>query len=215
MTAPSPELGYLLLGQPEMAELLMRSLSLKGNLPQYLEGEFSPSVTVADLTSTPYLWLRRASRWRIGLAQAAVAAQVSIFAFVSNIADRSVLALLESLTLDNTTAGAIAYQYGVSLAGTGGVASAAVGTFCDDRQQGTGAQYRGGVGTNAAAPLGGNPPTVIVPPNSSVIVPLGDVLTARDNGVFASAFIVQTTAVNTALRVSLTWVERALLASEK
>jgi hypothetical protein len=213
MTAP--ELGYLLLGQPDLSELLMRALQLKGNLPQYLEGEISPSVTLFDLTATDYLWLRRQSRWRIGATQAAVAAQFAIFAFGTNVADRSVLALLEGITFDNTTAGPLTFQYGISLAGAGGVAFAGAGVFCDDRQQSTAAQYRGGVGTNAAAPLGGNPPSIIVPANSSVYLPLGDVLTARDNGVFTSVFIAQGAAVNTPLRVSLVWRERALLASEK
>lgn len=54
----TPE-GYLLLGQPTLAEQTMRALELKGDLPQLVDPRFQLGVTTDDWTSEEYLWLRR------------------------------------------------------------------------------------------------------------------------------------------------------------
>jgi hypothetical protein len=215
-------LAHLLLGQPDLAEQYMRALALKGELPSYTGGEFDPSITVADLTDPEYLWLRRVARLSQGVTIAAVAAQFSQAGFTAIAGANRVLAVIESLIITNSTAGGLTFMVDSQPVAT--LAAAAANTpksALDDRAIPFNALQPtpnfGWVTATAAAEITGLGRIIVaIPSNTTIILPLNWVFTARTvlNTPAPSSLLVQCGTVNNAFHAAVVWRERALLASE-
>jgi hypothetical protein len=216
-----PALAHLLIGQPDLAEALMRALALKGQLPQYIEGELNASITAFDLADPEYLWLRRNVRLSQGITIAAVAAQFAQFAFapVAN-AGRS-LAVVEQLILANPTAATQTFlvdsQPNIALGAAPNVPKSAL----DDRAipfnqlQPTPA-FGLGNAQGAVAITGAGALSIAVGAGQTVILPLNWIFTNRVvlPTPAPSLLLVQHSVVNLPLTAGIVWRERALLATE-
>lgn len=221
MRGPSG-LGHLLIGQPELSESLMRGLALKGQLPQYLGSELEPSVTVADLTDPEFLYLRRTTRFWVNASLNAVAAQFSQAAFAPIATAPRTLALVESIIIANSTGGAIAVLVDCIPSTLIGFAAGTPKSSLDDRAIPFGQLQPtpsfGVVNATAAAGLlaGSNAPVIAVPANTTFVLPINAVFTARS--VIAtpapSYLIAQVSNVNIATNIGFIWRERPLLATE-
>lgn len=218
---PPPGLAHLLLGQPELAETLMRGLALKGTLPQYLSPELEPSVTIADLTQPEYLYLRRILRLSQNIFLPAVAAQFSQAAFAPTAGAARSLAVVEQLILTNFTAGAVAFQVDFQPNIVVGAAAGVPKSGLDDRSipfnQLQPTPSFGWVGATAAASIVGTGAlTIAVPANTTVFFPVNAVFTARAvlSTPAPSLLLVALSAVNTACNIGAIWRERPLLATE-
>lgn len=211
-----PGLAHLLLGQPDLAELLMRGLALKGALPSFSGSEFQPVVTALDLTDPEYDYLRRLSRYQGGASVAAVAAQ---FTYVvlgrANFGARDMIAAVQQIVIANNNAaalGASIYVTDNNALGVGGGQNLQM----DDRLS-TRSAFTIGSGTLAANVSGGlfGVLNVTIPANSTLVLPVDYVLTNR-NGATDIPFQlwVQSNAVNVQMAVTFVWKERAALPSE-
>lgn len=59
MALPSREDMYrILVNNPKYAQSLMRTLALKGDLPQWVQGEFGAGIQLEDFTGFPFGWAK-------------------------------------------------------------------------------------------------------------------------------------------------------------
>jgi hypothetical protein len=218
-------LGHLLIGQPDLSEGMMRSLGLKGTLPEYIEGELNASITAADLRDPEYLWLRRTARFMRGARVAAVAAQFGARVLLPQVGAPRALAVVEKITLGNPSAVAMAFLVQMGGLNTTITQPNAVSEYTlDDRINVVNAfGYTPTFSVAAFAAVTQIVDTGAfaydVPANSSLEIYPDWVLTGRrvGNGGTVTDFIgamVQGSIVNQAFDVGFTWRERGLLASE-
>jgi hypothetical protein len=218
-------LGFLLLGQPDLAEALMRALALKGELPSYSGNTFDPSVQVDDLTQYEYQYLRRMVRVMAGAGVSAVAAQVPFIGLVPTAGVNRALAVIERVIISNPHTAAVTATFGMTEPAIG-ISAPAAGTPhlpIDDRASRSDAfqyspQFAISSGTNVGSvfPGGFGVAQVSLAPNASIVVEVGAVMTGRKNpatGAF-SGFYVGHGTVNAPLLADFVWRERQILASE-
>lgn len=200
----------------------MRSLGLKGQTPQFIEPEFSVGITALNLDDPEYLWPRRTMRLSQGIGQIAVAASFSQGAFTPVSGANPRLAVVEQLIITNTTAGGLTYfvdsQPNISVPAAAGTPRSAL----DDRAipfNNLQPSPSFGLVTNANAVgwTGAGALTVSVPANSSLILPLNWVFTARQvlTTPAPSSLLIQNSTLNSPLNFSVVWRERNILASEQ
>jgi hypothetical protein len=213
-----PGLGHLLNGQPELGERLQRALLLKGEIPQFLEQRIGVSITVDDLTRAEYDYLRRTTRFVSGLTAGAVAAQLSqvVLGFPAGATLRHLLAV-DQLIISNFGAAAMSCGFGV--AALAAVVPTVQGLAADDRLWTTGGGGTPSVamlgnGANAASPLSVQAGAVVLPGNSSIIVPCNFLMTNQLFGVARLGVYVVGNTVNQAVGATFCWRERSLLSSE-
>lgn len=213
--------GQLLLGQAELAELLMRSLGLKGALPQFLDGRFSPEVLVADLTAPEYKYLRRETSWTAGQSVAAVAANFSIAAIGPRNPQLSrFVAVVERIIVSNNSAAALNFRYGLVSTAQASVAVATNGAPRDDRFAATGLNQS--VMATGQANQVGNPvtftatPVISLPAGGSIVVETPFVLTGGPGPTAGDQVLcaVWNAIVNQPLEVTFDWRERVPVQSE-
>lgn len=218
-----PGLAHLLIGQPDLPEALMRSLGLKGTLPQFIEPELNVGITALDLSDAEFAWLRRNVRLQWGIQLAAVAAQFSQAVLAPIAGAARTMCVVEKLIICNTTG--VNQNYFVDLLPSALAFAAATlpRSAMDDRAipfnslQPT--PTFGWVGATAAAALvtgAAFAHAISVPASSIAVLDFGWVLTARTvlNTPAPAYLIVANQAVNLPLTVSAVWRERTLLASE-
>lgn len=221
--------GYLLLGQPELAEALMRALELKGDLPEFLLPRFSPVVQVLDLAQPEFHYLRRTNWWQGGVRTAAVAAQFS-YAFLGRNAvgavRRNAIAVCEHIVLTNPNAAAGGYLIYLLANGAAPGSGSNSGIPMDDRIASAGvlnaaANYTIGSATSATdfAPGGSvaGPMRVQLTPATTLIVPGPWILTGQVDsaGVNPVQLVVQTNSLNVELNAAFVWRERQLSPTEQ
>jgi hypothetical protein len=211
-----PAEGRLVLRNPDLAEHLMRALELKGDLPQALSSFFTPVIQALDLTTEDLLYLRRITRWSVGVNMAAVAGQFAVSHLVPNSspAPRAMLAMVDAVLVSNPNAATMPFQYGVSILGSG-QAITSQGNPLDDRQIGAPRAFYAAGGNNQAAPSIPSASAIAsIPAGGSLWIYPKAVLTGKDNTVNLTSFFVAGQAVNQALQVVYHWRERAITVSE-
>lgn len=222
-TAAPTALAHLLLGQPELSELIMRGLALKGSLPQYLGSELEPSVTVADLTQPEFYWLRRITRLFQGFNLAATAAQFSGICFAPVAGAGRSLAVLERIILINATATQQSYFFDTFTNSLVGSAPGIPRATLDDRAMpfnvGQPVPAFGLVNaTSAAGVIGASGNNVLtLPAGGTFVLDLNCIFTNRPVNTTPSPmlFMLQGSAVNLPLQATFFWRERAMLATEQ
>jgi hypothetical protein len=221
---PVPGFGRLLIGQPDLAEGLVRALALKGAPPQFIESEFGLSVNALDLTDVEFLWTRRYMRLSQGIILPAVAAQFSQAVFAPVTIGQQKLAVVESLILTNSGGAGTTIIVDSQPLAAAPLAANVPKSALDDRaipSLGAGQlQPTPSYGWNdrtAAGAISGLGAMVIgVPATSSVILPLQWLFTGKQviSTPAPSYLIVQCGTVNVAIHAAAVWRERGLLASE-
>lgn len=219
-------LGYLLIGQPALASIVARALATKGAQPQDIEQRYQLGLNALDLTDYEYRYLRRTTTFQAHATQAAVAAQnQAVTLSIGSVGTaRSVVAVLEELTICNDNAGAQTFFYGVSNVNSfGATGGPFFGMAQDDRSLGTDAaasvQSAAFVQTqsNAGAFLTANRAgRIVLAPGTSQILRGPWVLSGRtipSLSVFSS-FVVLGGQSNIIVTAGMRWYERDLLASE-
>lgn len=219
-----PQLGHLLLGQPDLAEGYMRALALKGNLPSYTGADFEPSITVLDLRDAEYLWLRRTVRCSQGIVLPAVAAQFSQAVFAPVAIGQKNMAVVESLILTNSGGAGTTIIVDSQPLAAAPVAANVPKSALDDRaipSIGAGqlqpTPSYGWVDRTAAGAISGLGAMVMaLPATSTLVLPLGWVFTGKQviSTPAPSYLIVQCGTVNVSIHAAAVWRERPLLASE-
>jgi len=221
---PGRDLAHGLLGQPGIAERLIRALGIKGQAPATLQPEFNSSVTVEDLTAAEFVWLRRGNRFIGSATVNAVAAQLAFVLFGPPFASagrRDILAQTEAIFVINSGAAAQTFSVGLSseqgfpiVAGTAGVSDDRCGITDSSR-----APFCNFFGGNSAAPPninGGFP--IFLPAGSMQVLPVNFTLTGKlinTTGPSPHALQVVAVAVNTPLTVGIMWRERDMLTAEQ
>lgn len=211
-----PGIGHLLLGQPELAELYMRALALKGELPSFSGSEFLPIIQLLDLTDIEYRFLRREQLYQGGALQGALAANFN-YITLGLIGTGRGVAVVDQIILVNTSAGAqrfTIYMHSNAVIGSaGGLVSSR-----DDRQnKGVQLSRAGmfGVGSSQdPGDLGGSifgAIHILVPAGQSLVYPCNYVLTANTDSSNGQPvrLSVQTTTANVSSGAFMTWRERA------
>lgn len=213
----SGDLAYLLLGQSELSEQIMRALELKGDLPQRLFAGFDPSITALDLTEMPYRYLRR----QLSFAQVhnigPVAAQFPRVQFAIFQNTGRVLVQLRKAYISNPGAAALSVQFAVQSVG-GFATNQRFGWGTDDRvtptQSGVVMTSETNVATTLSTATAGIR-QVFVPPGSTVVVEPNIILTNKvsPSGVINSVLFEGGT-VNTQMIIACEWDERSVQTSE-
>jgi hypothetical protein len=221
---PRSGLGYLLIGQPSISSLVSRALATKGAQPQYLEARYELGVQALDLTDFEYRYLRRTTTFLANVAQGAVAAQFqgAQFGIGSAGTGRSIVAVLESVTICNENAAAQVFLYGVSNIDTFGATSGPFfGMTADDRALDSGGlvQSAAFVATqsNAGALINANRAGRVAVPAGATVEVVGPwILSGKVavGGAVFTSFVVQPAAQNLVCSAGFRWYERDLLASE-
>jgi len=221
---PADEVGFMLLGQSEIAEQAMRGLELKGDLPQRIYSRMDLSITAEDMTQPEFYYLRRMSSWSKRVSIGAVAAQFPKASIAApNVAGdiRSTLAIVDRIIIRNAGAAVDAYQIGIVMTGPSGTAGVAAPTTArDDRFQIVGASATCACSLaagNAAASSFVNEGNMLVSVGigATLVVEGPWILSGVANVSFASRLMVEGVTVNAGLDVSFIWRERALLTSER
>jgi hypothetical protein len=223
----TPGLAHLLIGQPDIGERLMRALALKGQLPQYIDGDIDPSVTVEDLTGREYDYLRRFIPWAASFGQVAGGAGVWSLVGIGpkSTQGRSAIAVVDRVWIQNSTAGALTYRLGLFPTTATGTLLAVTGVApIDDRvlnnvPAGQNGLFAGGGGTSAVDPITGIPgstATFTVPGGNTFEVVGPWILTGATNTAGAQHYLAITPVLaNTVVNATFYWRERALLATEQ
>lgn len=211
------DIPNLLLGQPEIGELLGRALDLKGLAPEALDYRVQAAIMAEDLTRPEYAWSRRSLRWHFGGFQAAVAAQFSMVVLsISSPAARAAIGIVERITISNINAAATAFRFGIGTAALPALGTS--GRPQDDRQDDNNASYfRVGSLAQAASYLGSGVGLVQLAAGATLDLPLtGYVLSGKvaSTGGNVMGFAVQTDVVNQGLIATIYWRERTALQSE-
>jgi hypothetical protein len=215
------QLGHLLVGQPDLAEGIMRALAIKGAPPYELEPQYGLSVNVMDLTAPEFLWARRVMRLSQGIVLNAVAAQFSQAAFTPIAGAARTMCVVEKLFLTNTNAAASTFlidsQPSTAVTAAPGVPKSGL----DDRalpfNQLQPTPSFGLVSLTAAAALTGTGAMVFaLPSQGTLVLDLNWVFTARVPNTLPapSSLLIQNGTVNTSMHAAVVWRERTLLASE-
>ena len=208
--------GLMLLGQSEYSEALMRILSLKGDLPSYLDPRYSVGFQVDDYSRPEWSWNRRQSRWSVGGTAVAGAGVFSIFTFFGqNVQGRNTMAIVDSIVVSNPSAATISLTFGLTMSGNGGVAATRFGQMLDDRQfLATQSAYAAGTGQNAVSPAPAQGYLFSVPAGGSFALPVCPLVMTNQALAFTSGIVIVPTVVNTGFQCGMVWRERQLSDSE-
>lgn len=223
----TPGVGHLLVGQPDVAERMMRALALKGTLPQYIDGDYDPVAIVEDLTAREFDYLRRFIPWSATFG--AVAGGAGVWSLVGigpkTTQGRSAIAVVDRVWILNQTAGALSYRLGLFPTTATGSLLAATGVApIDDRvlnnvPAGQNGLFAGGGGQNAVDPstlIPGSTLVFSVPAGATLEVVGPWILTGAVNTAGAQHYLAITpTLANTQVTASFYWRERALMATEQ
>jgi hypothetical protein len=209
------ETGYLVLGQPELAEQAMRSMELKGDLPQLIDPRFSLGITVADWTLPEYWWARRGRLHSISNSIALVAAQFSQ-AVLGVPAANPTIAVIEKLMISNPGAAALGFVFGLAdvapAIGFAGLANGQRDTRGYDSSSGLLQQSGNNVATlntsNAAH-------SVFIQAGDTMVLDIPFVLTNKLNAAGRVPYFFLQSTLAQPLMYSVSWRERALLDSER
>jgi len=212
--------GYLLLGNPGPSEQVMRALELKGDLPQHLDPRYQLGIQALDLESVPYRYLRRAIRYQVFQAAAAVAAQHGQFCFFPppNFNNtRPTLVWIRHFTFIAAAGAGYEVGFGLTAAGGGGTGAPLQGVAQDDRAY-PGIATSGStlqVGNAVASGLQPGSRFMRVPAGESLEVEVDYVLTSRSiNGIFLTGVFIEVSDLNVAASLTVEFEERPLLTSE-
>lgn len=213
------DLGYLLIGQPELSSQVSRALATKGEQPSLIESRYQLGIQSLDLAAEEWAWLARNPLFEIGAGVGAVAAQFSYFIFAATSTAQRMLAIIESFTVSVQAASLISWQV-VTYPGSI-IAPTQPGTARDDRANSN---------TNPARPVYGsqfatevallttvNSPQVSLGAGASFTCPVKHVLSINPSLVGAAnqhALLIENRTANVPMTVSLSWRERQPLASE-
>lgn len=222
----APGIGHLLVGQPDVAERMMRALALKGTLPQYIDGDYDPVVVVDDLTAREYDYLRRYIPWHAAFGQAAGGA--GVFSLVGigpkSTQGRSAIACVDRIIISNLNGAAVTYRWGIIPTSAAGSLLAASGVApVDDRvlnnvPAGQNGLFAGGGGTNAVDPISLSPANagvVVVPANTAWSIDGPWILSGAVNTAGNQHYLaVWTSAANLSVNAHFYWRERAMMATE-
>jgi hypothetical protein len=222
----APGIGHLLVGQPDVAERMMRALALKGTLPQYIDGDYDPVVLVEDLTGREYDYLRRFIPWSAAFGQAAGGAGVWSLVGIGpkSSQGRSAIAVVDRVWILNQTAGALSYRLGLMPTSAVGSLLAATGVApIDDRvlnnvPAGQNGLFAGGSGTNAVDPITlipGSTMVFTVPAGSTLEVVGPWILSGAVNTAGSQHYLAITPVLaNTQVNATFYWRERAMMSTE-
>jgi len=213
--------GYLLLGQNELSEQLMRALELKGDLPRRIDPRYQVGINALDLTTVEFNWLRRTRQYFFTANQAAVAANiVRIFGQLNPVApESSALVVIEGFYLNNFTAAALTYRVGISTSLA--LLGAGVPGIRDTRQT------LGGLNSTLLTATAQSVVNSIAVPSAFIIsVPAGSsvwchfpqfVITSQVSSTTGNphTFIIENDAVNQPIIGGFWWRERSPLSSER
>lgn len=212
--------GDLLIGQPEISERLMRALTLKGALPQHVDGRIGGSITVMDLTQPDYSWLRREQRFLGGSSQGAVVGEFGIAVLGPRPGSvRSTLCVAYA-DIQNQTGAAGLFRYGFLLEGNIGSALAVGdGGPMDDRVVSGLAAAKPNFGIGTGSQVADPGPVAAgrcrLPADGQATVGPFILTNARDaGGISKWHAAVYGSAVNQAVLVTWRWTERTLMQSE-
>lgn len=218
-----------LVGQPDLAAILMRAYELKGDLPDAIEGTFQSTIEADSMLQPEYQALRRMPLLQGGVFVAAVAAQFSYALLTTRggiaATNTRILAVVEKILVTNPAVAAQGFQVMLNADNPGAAGPAA--NPRDDRFSGAVAgsafesAYGVASGTNALSPAGpivaGRTLRFTLPAGGGLVLTGPWVLTNRldPNGSgFPLALAVSGTAVNLALECNFFWRERQILQSE-
>lgn len=198
--------GELNVNQPDYASQVAKANGLQGSIPGHIDPTYNVGITLDDYTAPEYFWLRRGLLGMWGGIQAAVAAQAG---WVGIQSAPNVLTVVDTLIVTNPTAAAQVVLYGLTTV----TPSAGAYFPCPvrDVRGGTASQCAttGGVRASVANTAPGTPGRVVVPANSSLVVPVEFVLTG------ANFFSAQCQTLNADFSATIYFRERALLLSEQ
>lgn len=199
---------HLKLQYQELAEGLQKALGLQGSLIGELDPAMQVGLTVLDLTSPEYLWLRRTQRYAAGFQLAAVAAQYAISELVNDVGT-GIIAVVKP-TIQNTNAAATLFSVYVQPGGAA-VPAHIRRINLDSRQAFPGGnapavcQVTAG---NAAAPApAANSASWWVPANTPQELPPIILVPGQK-------IIIQTSAVNLGSNIAWVWTERQMQPAE-
>lgn len=216
-----------LIGQPEISELLMRALFLKGDLPQFVGSPYAAVLQMADLAAPEYMPLRR---WRRFCMRQSIGPNAGNFTGCffglrdNNPNGREVMAVVEALHVRVPNAATVVvYAIDGDMLALGGVPTAG-GQPQDDRSSATtsaaaSSAFSLGTFTNAASPLSGVAPQ-IVPGNTNTFITSVDpdrplILTNKPiNNTPRSVLWIVPTVINAGVEAMIFWRERGLLETE-
>jgi hypothetical protein len=190
MSLPSRDDVYrILVNNPKYAQVLMRTLGLKGDLPQWVEGHFGSDVQLEDFTSMPFGWAK-GDDFIAGTATIVAGAGVPSWVALSWSpipATPNTLLHLTKIVIQNNNAAALGFTFGRT--------DAALLPFIGSckyrdarRANGTPNSPWGLFGAAAAAPALYAGGTISAPANESLQIDLDYVLRAtpgNGNGGFA------------------------------
>ncbi|MGH2824464.1 MAG: hypothetical protein ACRDLY_15905 [Thermoleophilaceae bacterium] len=195
-----------------MAERAMRAFDVKGDLPGTMLATFDPVIQVEDLTEHEYFWLRRGRSWSVTVSQGAVAAQNAVVELQAATTAPDTVAIIDALLVTNIDAALRTYRFGLGTKQLVAVAQTPVAT--DDRHLGQTSAYKAFAGNLVYA--ANNQAALITPGTSTVLVrftPQPYVLTGGPAG--SSCFAVFMDDLNIALRTTIFFRERQILAAER
>jgi hypothetical protein len=195
-----PGLGYLKVGGPDYPDLMMRSLRLKGQLPELILPAMQVGFTLEDFTRPEYWWLRRGTRWYTGSSVGAVAAQVG---FGQLVVPNNRIAIVESFVAGAVPATRFSFRNGGGLAGGANISI----NGADSRNSQVSAPESFAIGTNVAGILQGD---FIMQAGANGIVSLPFPMIVV--GPFILSVIAGT--VNQAIDVAISWRSRELQPEE-
>lgn len=213
--------GDLAMMQPTVGEALMRSLGLKGNLPQLIDPRVQAGITSLDLTAEEFAFARRSLLTSYRLAVAANAgfpSQAQLIVAGSGAATlgaQRAMIRIKQLIISNPNAAAQTLQIGLVTTQAAGIAFVSGGAQRDDRLRAVVANPTGlgyglfGVvnGVAAVAMPAAGALVITVSAGGVVVLPVEFILTGL------SLFTV-ITGVNQALECQAVCEERALLTEE-
>lgn len=208
--------GLNLIGQPELSELVMRALALKGDLPQLCDPVYGLSLQADDWTLPEYQYLRRMGRWQAGEGTAAVAAQFAYWVLGPRTLGRN-LCVVERLLINNFSGTPFTfYVYLSQNAAVPGNGTIALPT--DDRLNLGDLTSRGnfsiGVGNIAADAHPSGSAIITIPATTAFMLDAPYVLSGQRFGGVATQLVVQHSQVNVQFHCTAWWRERSIQDTE-
>lgn len=207
--------GQYLIGYAEYAESVMRSLGLKGDLPRTVQPEFGIGFQIGDFAEPEFQYLKRSVLWESGGTQNAVAAEFGVLVLAARnlITTRTVLAVIEKISISNIAAGAATFSIGVDWNSLATIASVNRTSYPRDDRAALVSTSNFATGTDS------DPATILGSSHFPVTLAAGQVydlvgpwvITNKPNAAgLVSFFGIQCGIVNSAFRAGIMWREREL-----
>lgn len=199
--------GQLQSNQPELADLVFRSLDLKGRLPLELDREYQLGMTVEDLTRPEFYRARRRAYWGASHSMAALAANLNFFQLIEPTGE--VLTVVERVIISSQSAD----SYGIAIVPA--LAALARPVRSLDNRNGVGPLSGSSTfqaDQAAVGPVGTGSLVVRVAAGTTLVVEGPWILAPTAAGT--SCLAVQNQGVNIASQVGFVWTERHATQSE-